>query len=173
MYNILIKNREEAIRYSYNKDIDECIIISINDSEIAEFNNVNNKIKDVLSLVFHDIKRQTPNGILMSKDHAKQVQVFIDKYKNDVQTIVIHCHAGISRSAALACAISMYLNGDDIEIWGHGDYYPNEYCYILMLEQFGINLSKEDIRKRYDINTIAFNSSENASIINSMFVIEQ
>ncbi|HVH42669.1 MAG TPA: hypothetical protein VM925_10005 [Labilithrix sp.] len=50
-----------------------------------------------------------------------------------VERIVIHCDAGISRSAAVAAALSRALRGDDTEFFT-GKYKPNMRVYRLLLD---------------------------------------
>jgi cystathionine beta-lyase/cystathionine gamma-synthase len=166
---ILIMSRNQAICYSYHKNIDDCIIISINDDKPARFDRTNDKIKHARSLFFNDIEYQTETGILMSDDDAQKIKVSVDAYKDKVDTVLVHCFAGVSRSSAIACAISMYLNGDDINIWSQGCYAPNIHCYKTTLKAFGITVTDEEIKRKQDINWKAFEESENAEVINKMF----
>jgi len=59
-------------------------------------------------LKFHDMDHQ-PRGeahphnyILFNDDHAKQILNFLAKHENDVDAVIAHCEAGISRSAAVS-----------------------------------------------------------------------
>jgi len=47
----------------------------------------------------------------------------------DAQRIVIHCAAGKSRSAAVAAALHLVLNGSDKPIFGNPRYRPNMLVY--------------------------------------------
>lgn len=72
--------------------------------------------KDVLSLQFDDITEeqykeweceypvQSKKYILFGKEHAEQILDFLDKInaKEDDSVLAVHCHAGISRSGAVA-----------------------------------------------------------------------
>jgi predicted protein tyrosine phosphatase len=65
---------------------------------------------DVLRISFWDITRpitdsRDPSGQLqpMNEEQAKQIADFIKKHEE--KSIVIHCHAGISRSAAVCRAL--------------------------------------------------------------------
>lgn len=47
----------------------------------------------------------------------------------DAQRVVIHCTAGKSRSAAVAAALHLVLNGSDVPIFGDARYRPNMLVY--------------------------------------------
>lgn len=150
--------RREAQSYSYHQNIDDCIIISINepDMKLTNFDRTNTKIKGILRLYFDDISEPTAKYLTMSEDDARKIHTFIDVYKDKVNTIIVHCAAGISRSAGVACALSVYLNGTDRDIWTSGEYQPNRLCYQLLLKELGLynytdeewNKIVEDIKKR-------------------------
>lgn len=55
---------------------------------------------DVLRLHFDDIKRDRPEAF--QRAHAYQVIEFLDHWAPEVDRIVVHCAAGVSRSAAIA-----------------------------------------------------------------------
>lgn len=72
--------------------------------------------KDILSLQFDDITEQqyreyemeypvaSQKMILFGKEHAERIFDFLDKIQEDEEDVVlaVHCHAGISRSGAIA-----------------------------------------------------------------------
>lgn len=131
--NIQIKSKSDAIRESLviNED---CVIISINEhySEIPVF-AFNEKIQDILTLFFDD-KEDDVNG--MNKNQARAVVNFVNKWKEKVNLIIVHCGAGISRSAGVAAAIGKYLNGDDTFVFNNPKYIPNRNCYRQTLNAF-------------------------------------
>lgn len=43
--------------------------------------------------------------------------------------VIVHCDAGISRSAGVAAAILKHTTGDDSSIFENGLYDPNLWCY--------------------------------------------
>lgn len=59
----------------------------------------------------------------------------------DIDNLIVHCGAGISRSAGIASAIEKYLGMDDT-IWCSKKYYPNRCVEKVALEIFG--LSKDE-----------------------------
>jgi predicted protein tyrosine phosphatase len=62
---------------------------------------------EVLRLFFHDIDTEqhtAPNGpyVLMSEIDARDIVEFVDRVAPTIDVLMIHCRAGISRSAAVA-----------------------------------------------------------------------
>lgn len=62
---------------------------------------------DVLRLEFHDVDMDThaaPDGpyVLMSVEDAWQIVAFVERVAPRIEVLVVHCRAGISRSAAIA-----------------------------------------------------------------------
>ncbi len=92
-------------------------------------------LRGELLLSFHNAQPSTgmklPMHIkLMTEDAARQIWRFIEKYKATVGTIVIQCEQGMSRSPAVAAAISKMLGRDETPFWQK--YQPNRYVYALM-----------------------------------------
>jgi predicted protein tyrosine phosphatase len=48
--------------------------------------------------------------------------------------VIVHCEAGISRSAATAAALSKHYNGDDSWVWSAPRYNPNKLVYRVLLD---------------------------------------
>ena len=58
---------------------------------------------DVLRLEFHDIEEESKPRILFSVQDAHSIVVFVDQVNAcECDGILVHCKAGISRSAAIA-----------------------------------------------------------------------
>ena len=72
--------------------------------------------------------------ILFNEEDAKGILHFVDTYKKEVDLIVVHCEAGISRSAGVASALSLILNGTDDYYFKH--YLPNILCYRKILNAY-------------------------------------
>ena len=49
----------------------------------------------------------------MKDEDAVKLLKFVLKYKDDVNDIIVHCEAGLSRSPAIALALSEILNGEE------------------------------------------------------------
>lgn len=69
--------------------------------------------------------------ILFDEKMAIQILDFVDLYKNKIEMIVVHCEAGISRSAGVAGALSLILNSSDQYYFDH--YLPNMLVYRKIL----------------------------------------
>jgi predicted protein tyrosine phosphatase len=159
MHKIIVMSKDEAIKHSYHKNIDDCIMISIQDTSQnnVKFNR-NPKINAILRLFFSDIEYEIESGIMMSKNDAKTLKDFIDLWKEKVGTIIIHCQAGISRSAGVAASIEKYLNGEMMEledIWNNHKYSPNGCCYKICCKAFGFDVSEDDIKRLKYLNNKA------------------
>lgn len=168
---ITIKSIDEAIAYSYSKLDRKIAIVSITclDDDLPNFNDKNENILGILELHFNDIERQYGDYKIPVKEDFKELKGFIDKYKNKVDEIVVHCHAGISRSSATASAICKYLNIDDGFIWDSFMYHPNRLVLKLALEELGVSINDNDIEKLYERNEYAHECSPYCEEIENMF----
>lgn len=63
----------------------------------------------------------------MTDDDAKKVSSFVKRHPNT--DIIVHCDAGISRSAGVAAAIMKWSTGDDTPIFNSWHYHPNMWAY--------------------------------------------
>jgi predicted protein tyrosine phosphatase len=60
----------------------------------------------VLRLEFHDIDVHEEPYVMMSQEMAKQIVDFARDMAQEVEGILVHCNAGVSRSAAIALWIA-------------------------------------------------------------------
>lgn len=144
--NVIVLSRTKARKFSYSNKENECVIISITDpfSKTNRFARTS-YIKDVLRVEFDDIDQQSQGGILMNETHANTIASFVDKWKDKVDTIVVHCEAGVSRSAGTAAAILKFINNDDSPVFDNGRFCPNMHCYRMMLNAFYCEINEEEI----------------------------
>lgn len=141
-FKIDIMSKGECILFSEKTLETECVIISINDTGYDTMLHENKKIIDIHKIWFDDIERNTNQKLkLMTIDQAKGIKEFVDKYKNKIDNLVIHCTAGISRSSSIGCVIARYLNNDDNYIWASGRYMPNKHVYKTMCKAFNLEYS--------------------------------
>lgn len=153
-YSIQIMSKQECTVFSTKDLKEDYIIISINDTGYNTVIYDNEHIVDTLKLWFDDIwlkEHEIKDLRLMRKTDAIKIKMFIDTYKDKVNNILIHCTAGISRSGAVGCAISRYLNGDDSYLLATGRYIPNKHVYKLMCETFGLDYSEELFKEKMRI----------------------
>lgn len=151
-YEIKIFGKDQCIGFSKNIIGNDCIIISINDTGHNTLLHKNSKIKDVLSLEFDDItlkEHGVKDGLkLFKKSHAIKIKEFVDKYKNDINTIVVHCTAGIARSGSVGCCLARYLNGEDDYLLKTGKYIPNQRVYFVLCEVLGLECTKKIFKEK-------------------------
>ena len=112
------------------------IVISIYDPE-REKPKVKNQagLRAVLQLAFHDAE---PTGsptldrrvMVMSEDQARQIWRFVDRHKDAVGTVVVHCERGMSRGPAVAAALCASLGGDEAVFFQA--FQPNGHVYRLV-----------------------------------------
>jgi predicted protein tyrosine phosphatase len=134
MTKIMIMSRKEA----ENIDLDRisCAIISINNNNSKTPNIRRQQIKGLITLFFDDVERDENKYFSISKDQAVQIVNFVNKFWNNVELMIIHCEAGISRSSGVAAAILKYKTRDDNFIFGNKSYVPNMKCYRMVLDEF-------------------------------------
>jgi hypothetical protein len=96
-----------------------------------------------LFLRFNDIDRDvtTNDGSIIktiNKDQIKLLAFFIRTLKhNPTEEVYVNCVAGISRSAAVAAAISKYYKGDDEYFFD--TYVPNMFVYSSLINELASN----------------------------------
>ncbi|MGH7857977.1 MAG: hypothetical protein ACREQY_11670 [Candidatus Binatia bacterium] len=92
----------------------------------------NDFCRGILRLSFHDRDRlDTPETELFTAEHARRILGFVDGIHGTIDALVVHCEAGISRSAAVAAALSRALFGEDRFFFDH--YAPNRLVYATLL----------------------------------------
>ena len=134
--SFLVLNRYEAATATPDMPY---LVISVTDPEreevvLAETANR----RAVLRLRFHDkgVRRPVAEGkIVMTPEDAQIILNFVQAHRQDVKLIVCQCEAGISRSAAIAAALSRVVQSEDHFFFAH--YAPNDYIYNTLLEAAG------------------------------------
>ena len=90
------------------------VIISIKTSWDKECPKIycdkKNNVQDILFLSFDDTEDYRYG---MQESDGVKVAHFVDKYLDMVDVIIIHCDAGVSRSAGVLYAILKYYEGVD------------------------------------------------------------
>ena len=69
--------------------------------------------EQILKLTFDDIEEKTEDYILFNKQHALAILDFIQKLPPEIDHIIIHCWAGVSRSGAVAKFLCEYYQTSD------------------------------------------------------------
>lgn len=108
---------------------DTYAIISIQDTHTNGFGVTFTKThycKDVLTLYFDDVVKQVEGTVPFNESMAHQIIDFVHA-NEDVDTLLIHCYAGESRSCAVAAAITSMLGQKNSKYFLFGS--PNELVY--------------------------------------------
>jgi predicted protein tyrosine phosphatase len=113
------------------------IVISIREPGSAQpkLPENSNRIAE-LYIECDDIDIDSPMVKQFAKDDAKAILGLLKVTLPYINTIVVHCEAGQSRSAGVGAALSIILrvpDGDKKYFNPRGPYYPNRYIYRTML----------------------------------------
>ncbi len=114
---------------------DTYAIISIQDTHLQNFGfefTKNEYCKGVLTLLVDDIVKPVDGAVLFSEDHARRILEFVDTMKGKIDTLVIHCYAGNSRSAAVGKALLDRSGADSSKLTRRTN--PNQHIYRLLME---------------------------------------
>jgi len=130
---LIVTNRYQIENINNNVDVPH-IIISIGavgqeDAKVRK----NKYTNDVLFLKFDDTATKGHLKAFTEK-HADKIQKFVKKNLHMANAVICHCEAGISRSAAVAAALSKYYNGNDSFFFEQ--YIPNGLVYSTLLAKF-------------------------------------
>lgn len=90
-------------------------------------------IKDIVRVKFDDVSRSSDTMKAIQPEDAKLIATKVLQWKDEISQIIVHCYAGMSRSAGVAAAIGKYLIDDDTFIFDEDYYYPNMTCYQKVL----------------------------------------
>ncbi len=138
-YKIMSRNTCE--RYCTQNHGKSSVIISIKSSwdkvNANVFRSDKNNVKHILRLSFDDCEYEDSADHCMSYEDGKKVAQFIDKYYDKVDTIIVHCDGGISRSAGVCAAIMRVKEGADHPVFDSRSKCPNMTCYLRTLSGFG------------------------------------
>ena len=138
--NFYVLSRRKAMNESYRLN-EPTLIISITDPALDLNSFADNKnIVAICRVQFDDVTKDNarPCDVLMSTRDADKIKEYVISYMDKVETVIVHCEGGRSRSAGVMAAIQRYITGDDSEIMNSSRYLPNDHCYRLMLSAFGL-----------------------------------
>lgn len=129
-----VMNRTEARKASFGIVPEQTVIISISDMyENANKFARNPNIRGICKVFFDDVDAGTPNAITESDAH--QICKFMQNHPN-AKNIIVHCGAGISRSAGVAAALMKVFTGSDAAIFDNPKYCPNMTVYRTVMNAF-------------------------------------
>lgn len=145
-YKLQVMSYKEALEYGFNNDVEPYAVISIRDTVSGGYALTFNKsgaCKAALNITFDDIEEtiyyEGKELHLFDRNDANKIVKFVRGLeKLNIDKLIVHCHAGISRSAAVGASILKYYTGKDDEIFNSDMYAPNRWVYRKMLEAFGL-----------------------------------
>lgn len=135
MKDILVYSRP-AIENAKAQDVPH-VIVSINcPGEEPASIKTNELTLGRVNLFFWDLDRHVDGSTqescpLMTERDAEAIATLVHDNLVRLERIVVHCTAGKSRSAAVAAACHLVLNGSDKQIFADGRYFPNMLVYRL------------------------------------------
>lgn len=135
MVSIRVMNAIQAICYTYSNHPKTLMISIRNKGQEIPFFKKDNMI--IYYFDFDDVEDGDPNGVAISKEQAQEIAKIV-KDNHSINNIVVHCGAGISRSAGVAAAIGKAINNDDSFIFDDLHFKPNKTCYRRVLKAFGL-----------------------------------
>lgn len=152
-YKIKVMGYMEAFRYVYNhcgydknKDFAILSIQEYDQDTMGIEYKPGGHLKAALNINFSDINSislkmdDKPYVKLMTDEDAVKIKNYIDSLnkRDNIDELIIHCHAGVSRSSAVAAAILKVFNNDDSDIFNAGIYAPNMFVYNKILKVYGM-----------------------------------
>ena len=148
---VQVMSRKEAYVYCSLPHEKPSMMISVSDPRMiydySPYVSDTNGVKEILPLCFADADEagpdvygfETEESELMSFEDAKKIVHLLESNKGI--DIIVHCDAGISRSAGIAAAILKYFTGSDAQIFRDTRYCPNTRCFrktLAALQQSGL-----------------------------------
>jgi len=146
MKRVLLKSVHDAFEYVMDhyypfglRDMvtqkDTYAVISIQDSHCGGFGfefNENEFCKGVLTLYFDDIVREVEGAVLFDDEHAGRIIDFVAECAPKVDTLLVHCYAGQSRSRAVAAAVMEMQDRSGEDFLNGGSANPHVYNTLLV-----------------------------------------
>ena len=138
-YNFLALSRAELKDFAPSES---CIVISVTDPKSMDAEIFDSPyLHGVLRLQFHDVDKaakfkfefENAVDVYFEPENAKEILAFVKNHLPKVKLIICQCEQGVSRSPAIAGALSKILqNEDDFFL---KNYWANQWVYNLILEQ--------------------------------------
>lgn len=88
-----------------------------------------------LSLTFDDVDKEdgVKGEFPITEPQARTIARFVKSLPDTINSLIVHCEAGMSRSAGVAAAIMKWMFNDDSPIFDQPSYRPNMMCYRKVL----------------------------------------
>lgn len=148
---IKVMGKEEAERFSHEFHDEPFYMISIHSAASVsgdpDIDETNKDLKDLLRLTFSDVTYELYcDGSAITDDDGDQIYYFASDLPDNA-LLVVHCRTGVSRSAAVAAALSRIFNGDESVFWSP-PYSPNPLVYQkVMMSWYEDELYHETMEK--------------------------
>ena len=153
--DIMVFSRSGLLTYLLQHDINKPFLVLSIVTPLDRKPRITNPNAIVITEFFYDEE----NRMGMSREQAKNFANAVRHNKDTVSKILVHCDAGISRSAGVAASTMKYITGDDWPIWNSSLYFPNMRCYRFMLEEFFNEFDEEEALKRSYANMKTYRES--------------
>lgn len=163
-YHITVMSEAQARKFASEPHESPSAMISIQDT--TNFDEIHparaSKIESILHIHFEDTNlprdRDDRDSNWFTEEDANRIKRFVTDgiLAKDIKYIYVHCHAGVSRSSAVAAALEIYLNGSgsDEHIWRDWHYRPNLRVYTVLTKALGVGMVRSIVNNKVRINGI-------------------
>ena len=137
--NIIVLSRKFAKEFTCDKPW-AAISVSTTMGDFPELSEQNRL--GLLRLCFWDISNPSNRQLeaddpkLFSYEQANQVLEFVDEHWDKIDTLLVHCEAGLSRSPAIASAIISIKYGEGSDVEWFKRFNLNRLVYQRIIEEF-------------------------------------
>lgn len=92
----------------------------------------------------------------MTPAHARSIRHFLESLPDEVTDLYVCCSKGGSRSAGCAAALLLISGRSDTAVWENPYYTPNTLVFYRICNEFGLEITWEDVLARVAINEKSF-----------------
>jgi predicted protein tyrosine phosphatase len=147
MVQVIVLSRDFAQHFKYDKPW-AAISIATYPKEFITLSTENRV--GLLQIAFFDVDRPLSqssedalkgvDSSLFNKDHAQKILNFAKSVWNKIDLMLIHCEAGVSRSPAVAAALSVIFKGSGSDSEFFKQHIPNRLVYRTLLNtHYGVD----------------------------------
>lgn len=85
---------------------------------------------------------------VFTRQQADEILSFVSEMLSQIDTLLVHCEMGLSRSPAIAAAVANVLWGPGMDKIYFNRYTPNSFVYKMILEShYGVGSENADVPK--------------------------
>lgn len=132
-FETLVLGKLEALEYVPKCKMSSLLISIIDPNRDDLEDQLSSRYRDMLTLKFSDSNCPDFDETIFNLSHANEIVDFLNKHDKSFDFLVVHCTAGISRSAAVASGILFWFGMDNSKYKKSKDYKPNYYIYNFMV----------------------------------------